>query len=78
MPSPATKPLSANWQAAFWDTSAIVPLCCWQPQTQAAHQEDWTERGVAADLEEAGIPKSEIVLGFQPPEVRPFTEYAAA
>jgi uncharacterized protein len=21
--------------AAFWDTSAIVPLCCWQPQTKA-------------------------------------------
>lgn len=38
MPSSATKPLSANWQAAFWDTSTIVPLCCWQPQTQAAHQ----------------------------------------
>jgi uncharacterized protein len=23
-------------RAAFWDTSAIVPLCCYQPQTQAA------------------------------------------
>jgi hypothetical protein len=41
-------------------------------------QEDWTEHGVAADLEEVGIPKSEIVLGFQPPEVRSYTEYAAA
>lgn len=25
-------------QVAFWDTSAVVPLCCWQPQTQAARQ----------------------------------------
>jgi hypothetical protein len=33
-------------------------------------QEDWTEHVVAADLEEVGIPKSEIVLGFQPLEVR--------
>lgn len=41
-------------------------------------QEDWTERGLARQLEEAGIPKSEIVLGFQPPEVRPLTGYAVA
>ena len=41
-------------------------------------QEDWIEHGIAADLEAAGIPKSDIVLGFQPPYVRPFTDYAAA
>ena len=41
-------------------------------------QEDWTEHGVATDLEELGIPKTEIVLGFQPPDIRPFTEYATA
>ena len=41
-------------------------------------QEDWTEHGLAADLEEAGIPKSDIVLGFQPASVRPHTEYAVA
>ena len=41
-------------------------------------QDDWTEHGVAADLEEAGIRKDDIVLGFQPAEVRPYTEYAAA
>jgi hypothetical protein len=41
-------------------------------------QDDWTEHGIAADLEEAGIPKTDIVLGFQPAKVRPYTEYAAA
>jgi hypothetical protein len=41
-------------------------------------QEDWTEHGIARDLEAAGVPKSEIVLGFQPPEVRPLTGYAIA
>ncbi len=41
-------------------------------------QEDWTEHGIARDLEAAGVPKSEIVLGFQPPEVRPLTGYAEA
>ncbi len=41
-------------------------------------QEDWIEHGISAELEEAGVLKSDIVLGFQPPYVRPFTQYAAA
>lgn len=41
-------------------------------------QEDWTERGLARELEEASVPKSDIVLGFQPLEVRPLTGYAIA
>jgi hypothetical protein len=39
-------------------------------------QEDNTEEGVAADLEKHGVAKADIVLGFQPPSIRPFTEYA--
>jgi len=39
---------------------------------------DNTEEGVATDLLEAGVPKEHIVLGFQPPSVRPYTEFAAA
>lgn len=41
-------------------------------------EEDWTEDGVATYLVEQGIPKSQIVLGFKPPEIRPFTEFAVA
>ena len=41
-------------------------------------QEDWTEHGIARNLEATGVPKSDIVLGFQPPEVRPLTGYAVA
>lgn len=41
-------------------------------------QEDNTDLVIADELERAGIPKSDIVLGFQPPSVRPYTEYAAA
>jgi hypothetical protein len=41
-------------------------------------QRDGTEHGIAHDLVDAGIPKSEIVLGFRPPEVRPYTEFAVA
>jgi hypothetical protein len=39
---------------------------------------DNTDAVVAHDLEHAGVPKKDIVLGFQPPEVRPLTEYAVA
>jgi hypothetical protein len=35
-------------------------------------QRDGTKYGVTRELEQAGIPKSDIVLGFQVPEVRPY------
>jgi hypothetical protein len=41
-------------------------------------QVDNTDLNVTRELERSGIPKSDIVLGFQPPTVRPFTEYAVA
>lgn len=41
-------------------------------------QADHTEHGVAPELVEAGIPKSDIVLAFRPPEVRQHTDYAVA
>jgi hypothetical protein len=41
-------------------------------------QVDNTDQVIARQLEAAGIPKSEIVLGFHPPYVRPHTEYAVA
>jgi hypothetical protein len=41
-------------------------------------EQDNTEDGIATELAAAGIPKQQIVLGFRPPEVRPYTEYAVA
>lgn len=41
-------------------------------------QRDGTEYGIARELEEAGIPKHHIVLGFHSLDVRPYTEYAVA
>lgn len=41
-------------------------------------EQDNTEGGIATELTAAGIPKQQIVLGFRPPEVRQYTEYAAA
>jgi len=41
-------------------------------------QRDGTERGIANDLVEAGVPKKQIVLGFRSPEIRQPTEFAVA
>ena len=41
-------------------------------------QHDGTESGIALELVEAGIPKDKIILGFHPPDVRKYTEYAVA
>ncbi|MCP4656539.1 MAG: XisI protein [bacterium] len=41
-------------------------------------QRDGTEDGVANGLVAAGVPKEHIVLGFHAPEMRPYTEFAAA
>ncbi len=41
-------------------------------------QRDGTEDGVAGELEEVGISKQQIVLGFQEPGARQYTDYAAA
>lgn len=41
-------------------------------------QRDETEDGIARALVKAGIPKTSIVLGFKPADVRPYTEYAIA
>ena len=39
---------------------------------------DGLEEGIANELVAAGIPKSDIVLGFHPPDVRQFTEFAVS
>jgi hypothetical protein len=41
-------------------------------------QFDGTEDGIAGELVEAGVPRDRIVLGFKPPDVRPYTDFAAA
>jgi XisI protein len=41
-------------------------------------QRDGIEDGITDELVEAGIPKDKIVLGFQPPKIRPHTGYALA
>jgi hypothetical protein len=40
-------------------------------------QYDGTERGIATELVESGVPRDRIVLAFKPPALRPFTGFAA-
>ncbi len=41
-------------------------------------EDDWTEDGITLELLRAGVPKEDIVLGFQPPEMRQYTDFAVA
>jgi XisI protein len=41
-------------------------------------QYDGIEGGITAELEEAGVPKSDIVLAFHEPALRKYTDYAVA
>ena len=40
-------------------------------------QQDGTEVGIANQLVELGVPKTDIVLGFDPPKMRQYTDFAA-
>ncbi|MGL6095657.1 MAG: XisI protein [Fimbriiglobus sp.] len=41
-------------------------------------EEDGTEEGVTPELVRAGVPASDIVLAFHPPELRHLTDFAVA
>ena len=41
-------------------------------------EEDWTDLTIADELVRAGVPKADIVLAFQPPELRHLTDFAVA
>jgi len=41
-------------------------------------EEDWTKEGIVTELMAAGVPNEDIVLAFNPPELRELTEFAVA
>ena len=41
-------------------------------------ENDWTEAGIVDALIDRGVPLDDIVLGFHPPEMRSYTEFAVA
>jgi hypothetical protein len=64
-----------------WDNSRRVHGCLVHIDIISGKvwiQRDGTEEGVAALLEEAGVARTDIVLGFRPPEIRKYTDYAVA
>jgi hypothetical protein len=62
-----------------WDQGRRIHGCLVHIEIIDGHiwiQCDGTERGMALDLVEAGIPKDRIVLAFHPPERRQYTDFA--
>ena len=62
-----------------WDGPRRVHGCVVHLDIRAGKvwiQHDGTSRPVAEELVAAGIPRDDIVLGFQPPSVRRYTDYA--
>ena len=41
-------------------------------------EEDWTEEGITAEFLRAGVRNEDIVLGFQHPSMRQYTDFAVA
>ena len=63
-----------------WDNETPVRDCIFHLDIIGGKiwiQEDNTDSDIASLLVEADIPKSDIVLGFQSPSMRPFTNFAA-
>ena len=88
-PSPGVEPFIAFdevrdhyfWLQVGWDqtgrtcgSTVYIRLC----NGKVWVEEDLTEDGVTRDLLEAGIPQSDIVLGFQHPRERALTEFSVA
>jgi hypothetical protein len=69
------------WLVEGWNGSTRVHHCLVHIEIIDGKiwvQKDRTEEGIATQLEAAGVPKENIVLGFHPPDIRPYTEYAVA
>ena len=68
--------LSVGWDGARRIHGSIVHIDIINGKVWI--QRDGTEHGIAEELVEAGIPRDHIVLGFRPPDLRQYTEYAVA
>ncbi|MBE9007261.1 XisI protein [Fortiea sp. LEGE XX443] len=67
------------WLRCGWDGKKRVQYIVLYLQIQNGKiwvEEDNTDLGIVDDLLAAGIPKTDIILGFQHPSKRAFTEFA--
>ena len=65
-----------GWEGQDWVHSCIIHIDIKSEKIWL--QWNSTEDDIAADLVAAGVPKEDIVLGFQSPFMRQFTEYAVS
>ncbi|MHC5775575.1 element excision factor XisI family protein [Nostoc sp.] len=65
-----------GWEAQDWVHSCIIHIDI--KGSKIWLQWNGTEDDIAANLVAAGVPKEDIVLGFQSPFMRQFTEYAVS
>lgn len=70
------KVMRIGWQNERRVYSSVIHLDIINNKVWIQH--DGTNRPVADALLEAGVPSEDIVLAFHPPEVRQYTEFAAA
>jgi hypothetical protein len=68
--------MSVGWQGRHRVHGSVVHLDIINGKVWIQH--DGTNRPVADELLEAGVPKEDIVLGFQPPHLRKYTDFAEA
>ena len=68
--------LSAGWENGVRHNGATLYLRVQNGKIYV--EEDWLEGGIVPSLLENGVPKRDIVLAWQSPEMRPDTEFAAA
>ena len=68
--------MSVGWQGRHRVHGPIVHLDIIDGKVWIQH--DGTNRPVADELIAAGIPREDIVLGFQPPDLRKYTDFAEA
>ncbi|WGV25192.1 XisI protein [Halotia branconii] len=66
--------LHIGWEGQEWVHSCIIHIDIKKGKIWL--QWNGTEDDIAADLVTMGVPKEDIVLGFQSPFMRKFTEYA--
>lgn len=66
-----------GWDKKLFSYSVIFHFDI-KPDGKIWIQVNSTDRDVAEELEQMGVPKSDIVIGFQPPAYRPYTGYAVA
>ncbi|BAY31796.1 fdxN element excision controlling factor protein [Nostoc carneum NIES-2107] len=65
-----------GWEGQNWVHSCIIHIDI--KNSKIWLQWNGTEDDIAANLVGAGVPKEDIVLGFQSPFMRQFTDYAVS